>query len=371
MNSILIPNENFDFSKIHLSDPVPLAYERVFAKILYGDTDNNLLIQAPTCTTKDGIKSVGNKKFTDLLFTNYNSNFIEWTANLEEYLTTYLYEKKSHWLKPAPGSSSDVEIDLESLQKEFIAPMKPYKKNHVMRADIIGGTRGIKTGGIQVYDQNESPMRLEDIKSTSNIISVLEIIGITFSVKLNIKIEIAVKQIMILEPAGGLQNCMIKPVSGMDQEIESTTEPINVEKIIEQDSSPPDNIAVPEEIELNIDNINNINNNIDNLENKNVTDPIQDLVTVVQEDKDGNLVEMDEVVEIEAGENDTQIKLKERSEFYIGIYREAYRKAKEARIASLEAYMAARDIKYSYALGDLIDPEEDIEKLNETLPNLA
>ena len=44
MNGILIPNDNFDFTKIHLSDPVPLPHERVFAKILYGDTDNNLLL---------------------------------------------------------------------------------------------------------------------------------------------------------------------------------------------------------------------------------------------------------------------------------------------------------------------------------------
>ena len=368
MNSILIPNDSFDFSKIHLSDPVPLPHDRVFAKILYGDTDNNLLIQAPTCRMKDGIKSIGNKKFTDLLFTNYNSNFIEWTANLEEYLTTYLYEKKSHWLKPAPGSSSGVDVDLESLQKEFIAPMKPYKKNHVMRVDIIGGTRGIKTDGLQVYDQNESPMRLEDVKIGSDIICVLETIGITFSMKLNIKIEIAVKQIMILEPAGGLQNCMIKPaaiaVENIDQDtknVEGKTNLVVTENI--DDITTDSNVEVGE-IELNI-------SKVENSQNTDVLDSIQDLVTVVQEDKDGNLVEMEEVVKVETENDDSQLKLKERSEFYIDIYREAYRKAKEARIASLEAYMAARDIKYSYALGELIDPEEDIEKLNETLPNLG
>ncbi|GAF85354.1 unnamed protein product, partial [marine sediment metagenome] len=245
MNSILIPNDGFDFSKIHLSDPVPLPHDRVFAKILYGDTDNNLLIQAPSCKMKDGIKSIGNKKFTDLLFTNYNSNFIEWTANLEEYLTTYLYEKKSHWLKPAPGSSSGVEVDLESLQKEFIAPMKPYKKNHIMRVDIIGGTRGIKTDGLQVYDQNESPMRLEDIKNESSIICVLETIGITFSVKLNIKIELAVKQIMILEPTGGLQNCMIKPVTPVGQEIETDIKSVDAVAIVEDiNSTVNDNIEM-------------------------------------------------------------------------------------------------------------------------------
>ena len=370
MNSILIPNDGFDFSKIHLSDPVPLPYDRVFAKILYGDKDNNLLIQAPTCKMKDGIKSSGNKKFTDLLFTNYNSNFIEWTANLEEYLTTYLYEKKSHWLKPAPGSSSGVDVDLESLQKEFIAPMKPYKKNHIMRVDIIGGTRGIKTDGLQVYDQNESPMRLEDVKTESNIICVLETIGITFSMKLNIKIEIAVKQIMILEPTGGLQNCMIKPVTPVVQEIETDikqTESITEEPVIEDSNTTLNNTIEMEGIELKI---NNMENSV-NSENIDMPDSIQDLVTVVQEDKDGNLVEMEEVVKIETENDDSQLKLKERSEFYIDIYREAYRKAKEARIASLEAYMAARDIKYSYALGELIDPEEDIEKLNETLPNLG
>jgi hypothetical protein len=366
MNGILIPNDNFDFTKIHLSDPVPLPHERVFAKILYGDTDNNLLIQAPTCKMKDGIKSIGNKKFTDLLFTNYNSNYIEWTANLEEHLTTYLYEKKSHWLKPAPGSSSDIEVDLESLQKEFIAPMKPYKKNHIMRVDIIGGTRGIKTDGLQVYDQNESPMRIEDVKPESNIICVLEIIGITFSVKLNIKIEIAVKQIMVLGPAGGLQNCMIKPINNtMVQEVTVDTKKADI--IIDGDGEDAGNNYVSDN---NIE-IDTIELNVANSEDTIASASIEDLVTVVQQDNDGNLVEMEEVVKIEGGDDDSQLKLKKRSEFYIDIYREAYRKAKETRMASLEAYMAARDIKYSYSLGELIDPEEDIEKLNETLPYLG
>ena len=52
-NQIIEPNEEFDFSKLSLSQPNGLQGGSYFTKLLFNT--NPLYIQSPRCTTKQGV----------------------------------------------------------------------------------------------------------------------------------------------------------------------------------------------------------------------------------------------------------------------------------------------------------------------------
>ena len=75
---------NFDFSKITLSQPYSIQGGSYFTKLLYNT--QQLYIQGPKCFTKQGIINSNQKIYTDLLLSQCDNNFIEWFENLETKL---------------------------------------------------------------------------------------------------------------------------------------------------------------------------------------------------------------------------------------------------------------------------------------------
>jgi hypothetical protein len=77
----------------------------------------------------------------------------------------------------------------------------------------------------------------------------------------------------------------------------------------------------------------------------------------------------DDVLEVnldteELNENDT-FHLKEKTEVYYEMYREARRKAKLAKSLALSSFMEARRIKNLYMLDDIDDSDSDVDDLEE------
>jgi hypothetical protein len=63
--------------------------------------------------------------------------------------------------------------------------------------------------GVKIYNEHEIPLSADDIKTETNIISILEIQGIKFTAR-NFQIEIDLKQVMILDNEPMFDNCLIK-----------------------------------------------------------------------------------------------------------------------------------------------------------------
>ena len=56
-------------------------------------------------------------------------------------------------------------------------------------------------------------------------------------------------------------------------------------------------------------------------------------------------------------ENNSTIKLKDKNEIYLEIYKEALRKAKQIRSNAIEAFLQAKSIKNKYNLEDIINSD--------------
>ena len=97
MENIFKPDQNFDFSKLDLDQPKSIQGGAFFSKIL--NDNMNLYIETPKCKTKDGIINSGKKYYSDLLFTNTNDEFIQWLETLEDTIKKLIYSKRKLWFE--------------------------------------------------------------------------------------------------------------------------------------------------------------------------------------------------------------------------------------------------------------------------------
>ena len=67
--------------------------------------DSPIIVQAPKCFSKKGIKETGSKVYCDLLFTEEDREFIDWMRNLEERVREIIVENRELWF------ASDVTMD--------------------------------------------------------------------------------------------------------------------------------------------------------------------------------------------------------------------------------------------------------------------
>ena len=76
---IINPNEIYDFNKLTLGNPVQTNNNMFFSKI---SSDNDIYIQTPEITCKEGIVNNSKKPYIDLLFDHSHEKFVEYIENL-------------------------------------------------------------------------------------------------------------------------------------------------------------------------------------------------------------------------------------------------------------------------------------------------
>ncbi len=346
MTNIYQANEDFDFSKLHLANPIPYQGGSYFSKVLVGSNDDSLYIQSPKCKTKQGIVKTGKKRYTDLLFSNHNENFINFLNNLEENLQQTILKKQSLWFV-------NNDYDIEDIQNTFISPIKVYKGNNYLVRTNLNQPRTNIENAIPIFNESESVKQMDDITDKSEIICILEILGIKFTQKY-FQIEINIKQIMLIENSPMFDNCLIKTNTTLNNNNPETLETNQLETENETENET--------EISENLDNeiinesVTNDNNNEDNsnemINNNNleITDSLEN---------NSGLEELSEYqIKIDDPKEDI-IDLKKPVEIYMNLYLEARKKAKDAKKIALDAYLAAKNIKETYNLEIESDEEEE------------
>ncbi len=200
MDNIIEPSYNFDFSKLSLAQPTAIQGGAHFTKLLM--SGKQLYIQSPKCTTRQGFIKTGKKIHCDLMFNNNDEEFIHWIESLETKCQELLLHKSTEWFQ-SPLEMTDIEA-------AFNSPLKVYKsgKFYLVRTNVKVNTL---TGQplIKIYNENETPVQMEDVNTETNIISILEIQGIKFTSR-NFQIDIEVKQVMLLNKDIIFENCLIK-----------------------------------------------------------------------------------------------------------------------------------------------------------------
>ena len=208
MVKITTPSPDFNFENISLSKPIVLNEGTFYSKIVDQDKET-ITIQSPQCKTK-GIMNINKKIYTDLVFDGNNAVFTSWINSLEERIQQEIYNNRETWFVSS-------EIELDDIQLAFLPVLKLYKgSSYITRTYIQNGTSDVKNQRIQVYNEDETPRDIEDVKEDDNVIAILEFQGIKFSQR-SFQLYIIVKQIMILESTQ-LSHCIINKQPNIQEE---------------------------------------------------------------------------------------------------------------------------------------------------------
>jgi len=352
-DGIYSTNAEFPFNKLRLTQPTVLSGGNYFIKYLVDGEP--LYIQPPKCKTRGGISKSGKRMHCDLMFSNDNIDFIRWVEELETHTCKTLYENRETWF--------ETEMEMSDIENYFASPLKTYKSGKFYLARTNLATRLGKIA-LKIYDENEQDVDPDSIGETSQIMTILEVQGIKCSAR-SFQIEIELKQMMVLKPQDLFEKCILHSVSTPTNHLEKErAKEKEGEKEMDRGLDPPPvssaNTLDKTDVDADVD-----AGSKDNLVETNPEDPVDPEPTAEKEsDPDPSSEDLTEV-EFELDEIEDTVQIKKRNEVYYEIYREAKKKAKEAREQALLAYLDAKHIKQTYSLESTSDSDDEGE--DETL----
>lgn len=328
MDNIFDTDSTFKFDNITMTTPTSVGSGTYFSKIFV--SKKPLYIQSPKCKTRQGIVQSGKKIHADLVFTNDDEEFIQWMESLEQTVKKNIYNNRGKWF--------DMDMEEDDVDSYMTPTMKIFKsgKQYLMRVNV---SQRIGTAPLKIYDEDEAVVEMAAINDTTSIITILEIQGVRCSSK-SFQIDIELKQIMVLKPVNLFERCIIK---SRDRPLaESSRESSNSETTVLS--------RLPLE-----ENTNNERRDYNGTLVPLQEGVIGELVPLTLA-KNIDIEEYD--LNIDTIENTDTVQLKEKTEVYYQMYREAKQKAKLAKSLALSSYMEARRIKNLYMLDD-VDSSDD------------
>ena len=383
MEDIIEPTMDYDFTKIYFGPPSTLAGGAYFAKIMYS-TNKPLLIQTPKSLTKQGFVKSGKKVYTDLMFDNNDTVFINWIENLESKCQELVYLKRESWF--------ETKLEKDDIETAFTSPFKIFKsgKYYLLRVNV--------KQNLKIYDEMNKIIQSESITNDKPILSILEIQGLKFTSR-NFQIEIELKQSMVVSPDPFLDECFIKtpkktqPIKeeniNIKEQLPKEQLPNKLNNIIKQ--SVEDLKTKPQELEFTNNKI-EVDESIDlevvfdkPLENKTLpkatlpkaTLPKATLPKVINKNNI-DLEEANIVLDVEELEDPSILKevdlsctldntletlqLKKPNQVYYEIYQNAREKAKDAKKNAIVAYLEMKNIKKTYMLDDIDESDSEFEE---------
>jgi hypothetical protein len=403
-------DENFPFEEIKIKNLKPLQGGTFLASLELNEEP--IVIQTPKCKTKHGIHKTSKTTYCDLLLQS-DSDFLVHVEKLEEHIRGLILDNSEKWF-------SD-KMSLDDIEYHWNGITRNYKNNKLMRTYVQKNKRTNKFN-IQIYNENEEEINAEKINNESDIICILEIIGLKFSSQ-SFYLEAMLRQVMVFDKKEKFKKCMIKvsnpkkTVTYIDESKNDIVDTENVNKEVFGDNIIQDKDNVHEQVpgdknmedtlshnnggkdendtvqEIDTENKSDssiqttgvkINDSIDTKDNLEKTDKITEIENdeTIDESNENNTVEINEtdLVKIEPNENDLhsleevkldidgnepEMKLKQPNEVYLDIYRAARLKAKQAKALAVKAYLEAKKIKKLYMLDEVeFSSSSDEEEIN-------
>ena len=390
MENIIQPNDmvNFDFSNISLKNPKPIQGGSFLSSIK--NNNDALIIQTPKIKTKKGITQTNKHIYTDLVFENEHSEFIEWIEKLQESVRDIILAKSENWFHEP--------VTLDEIEYNWNDSFRTYKQTKQLLRTFIHKNKGISSNLLKIYDSDYKSKHINDIKSDTSIICILEISGLKFS-STSFQIDFCLRQVMVLEDKPIFNKPLIKfsnekVLKENDGEknvkfekkpeeitLENNNETVNnlenivqVEQVeeVEDNSSNTltENLEKIQEIQLdNSKNLVEVKNDVKMEEQVNENNEISEFTDTPKEVNLDDLEKEEETNQSEKNNDELQevnltfdeedaITLKNPNEIYLDIYRQAREKAKKAKQEAIKAYLEAKRIKELYML-EIVDSSED------------
>jgi hypothetical protein len=395
MENIIEPTMDYDFTKLYFGPPSTLAGGAYFTRLMY-NTNKPIFIQTPKSLTKQGFIKSGKKIYTDLMFDNNDTVFINWIENLEARCQELIYSKRDTWF--------ETKLEKDDIESAFTSPFKIFKsgKYYLLRVNV--------KSNIKIYDEKDQIISSESITSDNSIICILEIQGLKFTSR-NFQIEIELKQAMVVSPDPFLDECFIKkPVKKQQQineEIFQENTSVDLDRLINQSAqdlakknvesqNKPlddniDNIDIIESDKYNADPINleetfetplekdkkeyieNKNSNLFDLEEAELDfTSLQHINDLTPKEKNKEIEEIEEVedpsilkeVDLSSTLDNSleTLQLKKPNQVFYEIYQKAREKAKEAKKNAILAYLEMKNIKKTYMLDDIDESDNEFDE---------
>ena len=178
--ALVLENTAIDFEQITLGIPNQLQKNVFFSRIFLDD--NPIYIQTNECFTSTGIKDTNTKSFCDLVYVNSES-IVGFFTDLEKKVKECVLNNKEDWFED--------NFTSEDLDDSFV-PTIAYHKQGVKLRTYIQKNSITERYNLNCYNYNHELISNEKICVGTNLIPIIEIIGIRFTDKsFNIEIKLA------------------------------------------------------------------------------------------------------------------------------------------------------------------------------------
>ena len=412
MNKIYTLDDKLDVEEIELEHPSSLQGGSYFTRMTLHSSP--VYIQTNPCSTKSGIVKTAKKSYCDLMFNSHDDKTIQWFEDLERRCIDAIFQKKDLWFHN--------EMELDDIETAFSSPIRLYKsgKNYLIRCNIANTS--LSSGTFKCYDEHTNPVSLDKLENPSiKIIPLLEVQGVKFTSK-NFSLELALKQIMIIEDPDFMNECFIQPgniksirqkdiveepiVEPMDTLVEkeelATAQEVKQEAgsntPLESHHSPKSQEQLDNEEhleaqeQLNSEKQPETQEQLDNEEHLEAQESpeaqeqleAQELPETQEQSISQELSEAQEQPEAQELSEESlgnssptlldevtldyhnlgneEVKLKSPEEVYYDLWYEARARAKLAREEAIKAYLEAKNIKNLYMLDNFSDSEDEFEE---------
>jgi len=342
MENIYEPNASFDFSQLSFISPTSIVGGNYFIRCLSAK-QTPFYIQAPKCTSKQGIIKAGKKMYCDLLFSHEDESFIEFIGALEVFCQGKLFENREKWFESG--------LELHDIENSFTPSLKIFKtgKLYSVRTQIP-----VRLGksSLKIFNEQEQDVLPENVGENASFVSILEIQGIKCSAR-NFQLEIEMKQMMILNPVDIFEKCIFSyktnkkiPEKEVEKEVEKEESFSKEEEPQKKEEEEP-----PKEEE----------------------EPLKEEEESQKKEEWKEKERLDDLCEVQFPEFEPErevVKLKKRNDVYYEMYSEAKRKAKIAHDFAITSYLEAKRIKNTYMLHD-VDDQDEMEKDEDQLREIS
>jgi arsenate reductase-like glutaredoxin family protein len=358
---IVSARPDFNFKTIALADPQPLTAGFYFTQLSVGEEKKSLCLQLPECLTKQGMVSVKNGKYLDLMFERSgNDELTHWLEQLEYTCQDIIDTKKDLWFQ--------TELTRDDIETMMTQVTRLYQSGKYMLMRVFVETQ--KSGSI-AYDENEIAFDLELLEPNKAVIPLIMIEGVKFSSR-SFEISLKLVQVMVMGHNEKKKTCLIKRQTDLDS-IAPTVAPTVVAPTVVAPTVVEPTVVEPTVVEPTVVEPTVVE---PTLAPPTVAPTLAPTVapTFVEPTVAPTFVEPTlaptlapkenaiEEVNIDYAEvEEDSIFLKNPNDVYYELYKKAREKAKQCRIAAIEAYLEAKQIKTKYMLFD----DEDSDDLSD------
>ena len=164
-------------------------------------------------------------------------------------------------------------MELDDIETAFTSPVRLYKsgKKYLIRCNIASNS--LSSGTFKCYDEHTNPVSLDKLENTAvKIIPLLEVQGIKFTSK-TFTLELALKQIMIIENPDFMNECFIQPDHIKSIRQNNSDKEINNEEINDEEIN-----TTKSDKNINLENKKEKENSLQEIDSENILEDTQLIV---------------------------------------------------------------------------------------------